>query len=139
MLTFNLKKEWYEKIIAGEKRVEYRRVSPYWAARLDPLKSSQVRFQLGYGGPTADAIVEHIEIGPCPYPGWEGDYYQVHFHLFSDYPIPRDPTIYYPGEGVDDLNIDSYLDFKEELEDLDDDSSDDFDDDDFESGDYFGD
>lgn len=33
MLRFNLKKEWYEKIRSGEKRVEYREVKPYWEKR----------------------------------------------------------------------------------------------------------
>ncbi len=30
MITFNLKKEWFEKIKAGEKTHEYREVKPYW-------------------------------------------------------------------------------------------------------------
>ena len=30
MLTFPLKKEWYEKIKSGEKTVEYREIKPYW-------------------------------------------------------------------------------------------------------------
>lgn len=34
MLTFNLKKEWYEKIRSGEKMIEYREVKPYWTQRL---------------------------------------------------------------------------------------------------------
>lgn len=34
MLTFNLKKEWYDKIKSGEKTVEYREVKPYWSTRL---------------------------------------------------------------------------------------------------------
>lgn len=29
MLTFPLKKEWYEKIKSGEKTIEYREVKPY--------------------------------------------------------------------------------------------------------------
>ena len=35
MLTFNLKKEWYEKIRSGEKTVEYRSMSSYWIKRLE--------------------------------------------------------------------------------------------------------
>lgn len=35
MLTFPLKKEWYEKIKSGEKTVEYREVKPYWTKRLN--------------------------------------------------------------------------------------------------------
>lgn len=34
MLTFNLKKEWFEKIKSGEKTHEYRRMTPYWKARI---------------------------------------------------------------------------------------------------------
>lgn len=35
MLTFNLKKEWFEKIKSGEKTHEYRIHSPYWTKRID--------------------------------------------------------------------------------------------------------
>ena len=34
MLTFNLKKERFEKIKSGEKTHEYREVKPYWTKRL---------------------------------------------------------------------------------------------------------
>ena len=34
MLTFNLKKEWFEKIKNGEKTHEYREVKDYWIKRL---------------------------------------------------------------------------------------------------------
>lgn len=34
MLTFNLKKEWFEKIKSGEKTHEYREVKPYWTNRI---------------------------------------------------------------------------------------------------------
>lgn len=33
MLTFPLKKQWYEKIKSGEKTIEYREVKPYWTTR----------------------------------------------------------------------------------------------------------
>ncbi len=35
MLTFILKKEWYEKIKSGEKTIEYREVKPYWTCRIE--------------------------------------------------------------------------------------------------------
>ena len=35
MLTFILKKEWYEKIKSGEKTIEYREVKPYWNLRIN--------------------------------------------------------------------------------------------------------
>ncbi len=34
MLTFNLKKTWFEKIKSGEKTHEYREVKPYWTTRI---------------------------------------------------------------------------------------------------------
>lgn len=34
MLTFNLKKEWYEKIRSGEKTIEYREEKDYWHKRI---------------------------------------------------------------------------------------------------------
>lgn len=34
MLTFNLKKQWFDKIKSGEKTHEYREVKPYWTKRL---------------------------------------------------------------------------------------------------------
>lgn len=34
MLTFNLKKEWFEKIKSGEKTHEYRELKPYWNRRI---------------------------------------------------------------------------------------------------------
>lgn len=34
MLIFSLKKEWYEKIRSGAKRIEYREVKQYWTDRI---------------------------------------------------------------------------------------------------------
>ena len=34
MLTFNLKKEWFEKIKSGKKTHEYREYKPYWTKRI---------------------------------------------------------------------------------------------------------
>lgn len=34
MLTFNLKKEWFDKIVSGEKTHEYREVKDYWTKRI---------------------------------------------------------------------------------------------------------
>lgn len=37
MLTFNLKKEWFEKIKSGEKTHEYRIMNEYWWKRISKL------------------------------------------------------------------------------------------------------
>lgn len=58
MLTFNLKKEWFEKIKNGEKTHEYRERQPYWYRRLFrywyrsknnlPIKDNTICFACGY-------------------------------------------------------------------------------------------
>nr|DAO24399.1 MAG TPA: ASCH domain protein [Caudoviricetes sp.] len=69
MLTFNVKKEWFEKIKSGEKTHEYRVANPYWDARLSYLMdivnpSNYIRvaipccFCLGY--PARDAIGKRL-------------------------------------------------------------------------------
>lgn len=39
MLTFNLKKQWFDKIKSGGKTHEYREVKPYWIKRFFNLSS----------------------------------------------------------------------------------------------------
>ena len=50
MLTFNLKKEWFEKIKSGEKTHEYRELKPYWTKRIygNLPKDFKICFCLGY-------------------------------------------------------------------------------------------
>lgn len=33
VLTLSVKKEWFDKILSGEKKEEYREIKPYWVAR----------------------------------------------------------------------------------------------------------
>lgn len=34
VLTLSVKKEWFDKIVSGEKKEEYREIKPYWISRL---------------------------------------------------------------------------------------------------------
>ena len=34
VLTLSVKKEWFDKIVSGEKKEEYREIKPYWTSRL---------------------------------------------------------------------------------------------------------
>ena len=43
MLTFILKKEWFDKIKRGEKTVEYREAKPYWDRRVYSLLQCELR------------------------------------------------------------------------------------------------
>ncbi|MBR6421961.1 hypothetical protein IKS86_04555 [bacterium] len=103
MLTFILKKECFEKIDRGEKRVEYREVKPYWTQRLfnagwalyecrcgeRMLNIFQPRicvFRLGYTDTRTDAYIDRIDIVD----GKESDLhidkpvYAIHFRLKGD-------------------------------------------------------
>ena len=44
MLTFPLKKEWYDKIKSGEKTIEYREAKPYWTYRIGNELKRQCAF-----------------------------------------------------------------------------------------------
>lgn len=48
MLTFNLKKEWFDKIKSGEKTHEYREVKPYWQSRLTVLSLKLIEKNNGF-------------------------------------------------------------------------------------------
>lgn len=48
MLTFNLKKEWFEKIKSGEKTHEYREVKLYWMKRIISKNALFMHLNNGY-------------------------------------------------------------------------------------------
>lgn len=48
MLTFNLKKEWFDKIKSGKKTHEYREVKDYWTNRLMKYLYGNVVDNKGY-------------------------------------------------------------------------------------------
>lgn len=93
-ITFNLKWPWYRQISNGEKLIEYRHVKDYWRKRLEKCifelndgisaKNWYAVFRLGYGGfkcayPDIVRRITKIDIGPCPYDGWDGEYFRIHF------------------------------------------------------------
>lgn len=94
-IIFNLKREWYDKIASGEKTVEYRKLSRYWRCRLvfGPYLMNKngeflvpdgdvfAVFRLGYSRTHPDIVrrIVKIDIGPCPYDGWNGEYFRIHF------------------------------------------------------------
>ena len=81
-MTLNLKAKWYHAILFGIKDVEYREIKDYWTKRLSKIQSGDiVTFCLGYKRTNGDihAKVTKIDIGECPYQGWSGNYYRIHF------------------------------------------------------------
>lgn len=51
VLTLTVNKEWFSRILSGEKKEEYREIKPYWASRLvnHQAKSGEVLFD-EFGG-----------------------------------------------------------------------------------------
>ena len=95
MLVLNLHRHWHAEIAEGRKTVEYRVVCPYWRSRLEKLAPGDViRFRRGYYDRSSDieATVDGIDFGPCPYPGWEGDFYRIRFHLSNPHSRVQGPT-----------------------------------------------
>ena len=98
MLTLPIKKQWYDQILAGTKKIEYREIKPYWTSRFlnelgiegssDESESSlikkikrqkkhfDVNFRNGYEPDLPSFIAEcWLDIGPDGY----GEYcYQLH-------------------------------------------------------------
>ena len=74
ILYLTLKKQWFDLIKSGEKRIEYRKVKPYWTKRLLDKDGiirdwDEIHFRNGYG-PDAPLVKTEwwgmIE--------WEGNY-----------------------------------------------------------------
>lgn len=82
-----LKRVWFARIWNGEKNVEYREKKPYWDKRIrnwmrdEPGMKHGVVFQIGYSnsGPRMFADVYKVDVGKCPYDGWDGEFYRIHF------------------------------------------------------------
>ena len=71
---------WFDMMVGGVKNVEYRAMTEHWTRliwnRRD--KITHARFARGYTKETIVRPVRCIDIGPCPYDGWDGDYYRIH-------------------------------------------------------------
>jgi len=65
ILHLTLKKRWFDMILSGEKKEEYREIKPYWEGRLYNKSFDIVRFKNGYSKnvPTFDIECIRIRIG----------------------------------------------------------------------------
>lgn len=98
-LVLPLKRGWFAKIWNGEKRTEYRAVKPYWTKRIgawvDDNAPRFILFRIGYARNTLAMLAQTcgVDIGPCPYPGWDGEYYRIRFEIVQPYCL-HDGMIY---------------------------------------------
>uniref|UniRef100_UPI00404765C3 ASCH domain-containing protein n=1 Tax=Roseivirga sp. TaxID=1964215 RepID=UPI00404765C3 len=85
-LNLTIKKEWFDMILSGKKKEEYREIKPYWNSRLKPGDDFEqynlVRFQNGYSkdAPVMFVICKGIGIGqakPEWSNDWQGDVYVI--------------------------------------------------------------
>jgi len=80
-LNLVLTHQWFDQTEAGMKRIEYRAITPYWMRRIYEARDTltHVQFSRGYTARRIKFKITTIDIGPCPIPGWEGDYFRIHF------------------------------------------------------------
>ena len=72
ILRLTLKKKWFDMILSGEKKEEYREIKPYWETRLlKPVQSPFVRrfkkydfveFKNGYAKDAPTIVIECVKI-----------------------------------------------------------------------------
>lgn len=58
ILYLTLKKKWFDMILSGEKREEYRDIKPYWDKRINGRTYEAIRFRNGYGDDKPTMMVE---------------------------------------------------------------------------------
>lgn len=80
-LRLVLTHHWYDLTERGEKLIEYRAITPFWNRMIWKRRMSITRvcFQRAYTQTRTTRRVDFIDIGPCPIPGWAGEYYRIHF------------------------------------------------------------
>jgi len=62
LLHLTLERKWFDQIFTGEKKIEYRQVTPYWEKRLEGKQFDRVHFRNGYQKDSSWMIVECVKI-----------------------------------------------------------------------------
>ena len=58
MLTLPIKKKWFEMIVAGKKKEEYRELKPYYYSRFEKILSKPTKID-EYTGPTFEIVLRN--------------------------------------------------------------------------------
>jgi len=64
VLHLTLYKEYFDQIAKGEKKEEYRMMSPHWANRIAGKEFDEIHFTNGYGKDRPFMRVEFLGFGP---------------------------------------------------------------------------
>lgn len=64
ILHLTLMKKWFDQILAGTKKIEYREIKPYWTKRLfdengEAIKYDFILFRNGYSKDCPEMFVEY--------------------------------------------------------------------------------
>ena len=80
VLHLVLTHRWFDMMACRAKDVEYRAMTEHWTRLIWDRRDriTHARFARGYTSQTILRPVRCIDIGPCPYDGWDGDYYRIH-------------------------------------------------------------
>ena len=66
ILHLTLHKKWFDEILNGTKKIEYREIKPYWTKRLlddeKPKKFDIILFRNGYGKKSPQMKVEFLGV-----------------------------------------------------------------------------
>lgn len=84
---------WFDEVASGRKRIEYRAMTHRWARLLVCVPPPrEVVFHRGYTQTTMRFAVDKIDIGPCPYANWPGDWYRIHLGIQLPNPEAMPPS-----------------------------------------------
>lgn len=63
VLHLTLFKKYFDEILKGDKKIEFRKITPYWEKRLEGKEYDYIHFVNGYGKdrPWMDIIIKEIE------------------------------------------------------------------------------
>ena len=91
VLHFVLTHYWFDEMVNLRKDVEYRAISPHWSRLIWSRRDSIVaaRFSRAYTSETILRPVIGIDIGPCPYEGWDANYYRIKLGPITEHNMPN--------------------------------------------------
>jgi hypothetical protein len=79
VITTTLKRQWFAKIVAGTKRIEYREIKPYWTRRLRKVRTPfKLVLRNGMNPPIPVLTVRIDRISPSPKGHRRGGTYALH-------------------------------------------------------------
>jgi len=59
-LNLTLRRKWFDQIVSGEKRIEFREMKSYWNTRIEGRSYDEIRFTNGYRASAPFTRVEYL-------------------------------------------------------------------------------